>query len=354
MKTGEQLVSVIIPAYNAETTLIETLRSVRAQTHNSLEIIVVDDGSKDRTRDVAEAEAEQDSRIRVISQINGGVAKARNRGIEEARGDVIAPVDADDLWRPSKIERQLRALTVGGPETGLVYCWSAVVDDRSRILSRGAQPRDDGDVLPKLFYGNFVGNGSSALMRKKFVIDAGGYDSRLRVQQAQGCEDWKLYLLLAERSYFSVIQDHLVGYRYAGSAMSSDVSQMLRSDYLVRQELAERHPNYRHELKRGRGYYLEWLLYREVENGNWANCRTILREPEVIRSWRHALRQTWRPGARYVRRKLRAKRDEAGAGEPFLVECSTPRFPSGQAQDELCVDSYSGREALAEERLVSR
>ena len=352
MKIGEQLVSVIIPAYNSETTLTETLRSVRAQTHQSLEIIVVDDGSRDRTREVAEAEAEQDSLIRVITQTNGGVAKARNRGIEEARGDVIAPIDADDLWRPRKIERQLRALTVGGPETGLVYCWSAVIDGRSRILSRGAQPRDNGDVLPQLFYGNFVGNGSSALMRKTFVVDAGGYDSTLKARQAQGCEDWKLYLLLAERSYFSVIQDQLVGYRYAGSAMSGDVSQMLRSDSLVRQELAERHPNYRMEIRAGRRYYLEWLLYREVENGNWANCRTILREPEMTRSWRQALRRTLRPGARYIRGKLRAERDQSGAGEPFLVEPSTPRIPSGQAKDELVAENYSGREALSSERLV--
>jgi glycosyltransferase involved in cell wall biosynthesis len=348
MRTDEQLVSVIIPAYNSETTLIETLRSVRAQTHSALEIIVVDDGSKDRTREVAEAEADQDSRIRVISQTNGGVAKARNRGIEEARGDVIAPVDADDLWRPRKIERQLRALNVGGPETGLVYCWSAVIDGQSRISSSGGEPLYQGDVLPQLFYGNFVGNGSSALMRKKFVMDAGGYDANLKARRAQGCEDWKLYLLLAERSHFGVIRDQLVGYRYASSAMSGDVSQMLRSDALVRTEFSERHPNYRSEIAWGRRYYLQWLLYREAENGNWANCRKILQEEEASLSWLQVIRQTWRPTARFARRRLRSGRAKIRKGEPFLVQVSTARIQSGHAQDEQLVDRQSDMARVAE------
>src|SRR5215475_4737819 len=117
---GNDAVTVVIPAYNAEATLDETLRSVRSQTHRALEILIVDDGSSDGTPEVALAHAAADPRVRLIQQSNGGVAAARNRGIEEARATLIAPVDADDLWAPTKIERQVAALHRGGPRVALV------------------------------------------------------------------------------------------------------------------------------------------------------------------------------------------------------------------------------------------
>jgi glycosyltransferase involved in cell wall biosynthesis len=279
VRDGEDVVAVVIPAYNAEATIGETLISVRNQSHSALDIIVVDDGSSDATREIASYHAELDRRVRVITQVNSGVAAARNRGIEETRAVFVAPLDADDLWRPRKIERQLRAIRAAGPETGLVYCWSLIIDGDGQITSRGDRPRISGDVLPELFYGNFVGNGSTALMRRKQVIDVGGFDPSLRARNAQGCEDWKLYLEIAERSHFTVIPDYLTGYRYTREAMSGDVSRMLRSDAFVRAEMLERYPENQSELKWGRRYYIQWLLNREVENGNWQNCLTLLREP---------------------------------------------------------------------------
>ena len=131
---GEDAVTAIIPAYNAEATLDETLRSVRAQTHRALEILVVDDGSRDGTPAIALAHAAADPRVRLIRQGNAGVAAARNRGIEEARAALVAPVDADDLWAPTKIERQVAALRRGGPRVALVYTWSALIDRESRVI----------------------------------------------------------------------------------------------------------------------------------------------------------------------------------------------------------------------------
>ena len=104
------LVGVVVPAYNAAATLDETLRSVRAQTHRALEIIVVDDGSLDDTAAIARRHAAEDERVRVLCQANAGVAAARNAGWQSSRADLIAFIDADDLWAPTKIERQLQAL----------------------------------------------------------------------------------------------------------------------------------------------------------------------------------------------------------------------------------------------------
>ena len=113
-------------------------------------------------------------------------------------------------------------------------------------------------------------------MRRDLVLEAGGYDASLRARKAQGCEDWKLYLLLAERSHFALVPDHLVGYRQAATAMSGDVGQMLRSDAIVREEMLELHPNNTFQLEDGRLAYINWMLYRETENGNAANRKTLI------------------------------------------------------------------------------
>src|SRR5258707_6035401 len=132
----QELVSVIVPAYNAEKTIGETLSSVGAQTYRNLEIVVVDDGSVDGTAGIVERYTRTDSRVRLIRQANMGVAAARNRGIAEARADYIAPIDADDLWESTKIDKQMQAMMGGGPRVGLVYTWYALIDCRGKVISK--------------------------------------------------------------------------------------------------------------------------------------------------------------------------------------------------------------------------
>ena len=111
------------------------------------EILVVDDGSRDRTPEIAAAHAAADPRVRLVRQANAGVAAARNRGIAEARAALVAPMDADDLWAPTKIERQLAALRRGGPGVGLVYTWSALIDDDGWVIGLRRCDTAEGDVL---------------------------------------------------------------------------------------------------------------------------------------------------------------------------------------------------------------
>lgn len=105
----QPLVSVVIPVYNAEKTIVRTLKSVVNQTYKNIEILVVNDGSKDNSEQVIANYISQDNiaNLRLVSKENGGVSSARNRGIDEANGDFIAFLDSDDFWLPNKIEKQL-------------------------------------------------------------------------------------------------------------------------------------------------------------------------------------------------------------------------------------------------------
>jgi glycosyltransferase involved in cell wall biosynthesis len=273
---GANLVTAVIPAYNAAATLDETLLSVRRQTHAELEILVVDDGSADRTPEIALEHARGDPRVRLITQVNGGVAAARNRGLAEATADFVAPVDADDLWRPEKIELQLRALRQGGERVGLVYTWFALIDERSRVLQLRYRPTEEGDVRAALAERNFIGNGSSVLMRKSVALAVGGYDASLRDRKAQGCEDWRLYFQVAERSHFAVVKDFLTGYRRMDGNMSSDVLQMLRSRDLSLEDIATRYPEYRRQFHSGRNRLARFLFNSAVRRGRTGDALKLL------------------------------------------------------------------------------
>src|SRR5689334_7043342 len=112
-----------MPAWNAGATIVEALRSVAAQTYRNLEIIIVDDGSADATAALAREFCASDARARIVNRSNGGPAAARNLGIAEARGEWIALIDADDVWHPSKVEKQVTVALAADERPGFVYCW---------------------------------------------------------------------------------------------------------------------------------------------------------------------------------------------------------------------------------------
>ena len=121
------LVSVIMPAYNAERYIEKSIRSVQRQTWPDWELIVLDDCSSDRTAEVAAGLAREDDRIRLYTnEQNLGVARTRNRGLELCRGDYVAFLDSDDAWRPEKLELQLKCARETGAD--LVYTSYAIVD----------------------------------------------------------------------------------------------------------------------------------------------------------------------------------------------------------------------------------
>ena len=297
---GEPLVSVVIPAYNAAVTLDETLHSARTQSHRNLEIIVVDDGSTDRTPAIAARHAAVDDRVRVMPQRNAGVAAARNTGWRAARADVIAFLDADDLWAPTKIERQLQALQSAGPRVGLVYCWYHTIDSAGLITDVQNGPAWEGDVLHPLLQNNFIGNGSAALIRRQALVEAGGFDATLQAMGAQGCEDYLLYCRVARRHAFALVADHLVGYRTAPGNMSSDRPRMLRSWLLVADEMQARHGDEADTVLRGLRIYAGWLVGDALAIGAFGQAPRLLlalAQRHPIMAFRVLVRHVLRPTA---------------------------------------------------------
>ena len=274
---GPDLVTVVAPADNAAATIDETIRSVRAQTYTKLEILVIDDGSTDETPEIVARHVREDPRVRLIRQTNGGVARARNRGIEQAKGRFIAPIDADDLWRPEKIERQMQVMVAGGDKVGLVYTWFALVDGASMVYEAHNRPNEEGAVLRAMYRANVVGNGSSPLMRKEAILKAGGYEPALRDAQAQGCEDLLLYATIAETHDFALVRDFLTGYRQSPDNMSGDAGQMIRSWEMVRDRLANRRPEYSSELASAECSFLFWLYARSLEARRFRRAFLVLR-----------------------------------------------------------------------------
>ena len=183
---AQPLVSVIVPAYNAEMYIAQTLHSVLSQTYKNIEVIVVDDGSRDGTAQIVEAIMRRDNRVTLLHQSNSGVAAARNLAIEKSRGEYIAPIDADDIWFPQKIEKQVRCMLHEGSSTGIVYAWSVHIDEGGLLMSGFNASDMEGDVFVASVMNNFIGNASAPLIRHVCFNQVGGYGVRFFKQNAQG------------------------------------------------------------------------------------------------------------------------------------------------------------------------
>ena len=260
--------TVIVPAYNAEPTIDATLASVRAQTHGELEILVVDDGSTDGTAAKVRRHAAADPRVRLITQDNAGVAAARNRGIAKATGKLIAPIDADDLWHPEKIARQVEEMR-RNPELGLVCTAYSIIDEHGHVAFVVSGTLPHSTRFEDLCRRNFIGNGSSALMKRSVILSCGGYDPGLRDQGAQGCEDLKLYLQIARRHEIAMIRMPLTSYREVAGNMSSQTNRMLRSFDLVAEPFCVEQPELRKLFRSHRTYLTCWLASRALRARKW-------------------------------------------------------------------------------------
>jgi glycosyltransferase involved in cell wall biosynthesis len=222
-------VSVVIPAYNAGRYLAAAVDSVLRQTFGDLEIVIVDDGSTDDTPAVLSAYGE---RIQVLRQANAGVARARNAGTAAARGDYVAFLDADDLWQPEKIEKQMITLAATQDCRACYSAFTLLASDRI-VLSRS--PRRASLVEDLLLLGNVVGTPSTVVCDRALLLEVSGFDPELSLGA-----DWDLWLRLAVRTEFAYIDESLVGYRIHDTNMSRDVALLERdSERLLQKALAD-------------------------------------------------------------------------------------------------------------------
>lgn len=231
----EPLVSVVIPTYNRATVITRTIENIFAQTYSKVELIVVDDGSTDNTQ--ARLSAFGD-RIRIITQPNSGPAVARNRGAAAARGEIIAFQDSDDLWRPTKLARQIALLSQYKAAT---CCLCNAVMGVSRGKERTSF--DDSLIHPSHSEGlwlnvsevlatRFVLFNQTVAIRRKAFEKVGGFREDLRY-----LEDYDLPLRLSLEGPWAFIQEPLIIY---GESSPESFSQQALRDTIVLRECAVR------------------------------------------------------------------------------------------------------------------
>jgi glycosyltransferase involved in cell wall biosynthesis len=231
------LISVVIPAHNAEKFISCTLGSVLSQTYKNIEVLVVNDGSTDGTVMMVESFLRSDSRLKILHQPKQGAPAARNYGIRSSKGEYIAFIDADDIWHKEKLQAQIECFRCSDPSVGLVYSWSIIIDEMGNPLS-GIAHDYWGNVLAELIYANFVGNGSCPLIRRTCFDEVGNFKVHLGAAQ-----DWDMYLRIAERYEFRVTPKFYVGYRRASNGISADYKNQERFIAMVIGSFEDKHPS---------------------------------------------------------------------------------------------------------------
>ena len=208
---------MIIPSFNAAKYITEAVDSVLAQTHKPLEIIVVDDGSSDNTKEVLKPFIES-RKIKYFYRENKGPGAARNRGIKESNGDLIAFLDSDDVWLPEKLEKQLKLFQ--NPETVLVYSDMEMLggDDSGKRFSKVFKIKRfyRGRVFNRLIEENFIPN-STVVVRKNTLQGIGGFVEDRKFFSA---EDYLCWLFLVRRGSVDFIDEALVLYRWHANNIS--------------------------------------------------------------------------------------------------------------------------------------
>jgi teichuronic acid biosynthesis glycosyltransferase TuaG len=215
-------VSVVMPVYNAASTLAQSMESVLAQSHGDVELVVVDDGSSDRSWALIDAFAQRDPRVVAIRQPNAGVAAARNAGIDAASGDCMAFLDSDDWWHPCKLEIQLAGMRAAGALAS--YTAYQRVDPEGRALSMVQPPPrvDHAAMLRSNRIGNLTGLYDRCLGDPRFA----------RV----GHEDYVFWLQVVRRAGSAVRVDHaepLAFYRVQPGSLSADKLRAARWQWRI-------------------------------------------------------------------------------------------------------------------------
>lgn len=243
----EHRVSAVITTYNSEAFIAEAITSVLRQSLPVEEILVVDDGSTDRTREIVAGF--DDERIRYLSQENSGVAVARNLGIRQATGDFIAFLDADDIWLEEKTRLQsdfLAAHTEVALVSGLAMWWNVA---KGTIQPRRQDPANIKRLRRELLVWNVIGNVSMCMARRSALLEAGLFDVNLRI-----CEDFDMWNRIAEHGEVAALADPVIIYRWHPQNISAKNRwKMLFTTWdISRRAIARSHP----------AWQRPWLLVR--------------------------------------------------------------------------------------------
>ena len=216
----DPLVSVIIPAYNSEKFIAETIESALIQSFTDLEVLVVDDGSIDYQKQVIDQFVLKDNRVRYIFQNNQGVSAARNNGYAQSRGQYIAFLDSDDVWFPENLKLKLEKFLTG--DFGLVHSDAVLINERSEIIP-GSLSGNEGDLLNDLlsWNGTQIPGPSSVLIKRRVIDQVGLFDVKVSTSA-----DRDYFIRVASRFKIGRVDQVTWKYRVHNSNMHKNISVM--------------------------------------------------------------------------------------------------------------------------------
>lgn len=312
----DPLVSVVIPTFNSAEFIRETLVSVLDQDYRPLEVVLVDDGSSDDTVAIAR---ECGAEVRVVRQENSGAAVARNRGVEEAKGDLVCFLDSDDLWLPGKISAQVRYLQEH-PETGAVYhdwiVWHGETDaKRTAILNaerRTSTPRIDppvsGWIYTKLLMDSVIQT-STIMVRREILREVGPFDVQFRSGQ-----DYDLWLRLSRHCRIDKLDFPFSLYRILATSLSHSRKYRIAEETIFRSAVQrwglagpDGQALPRADLKRRICQFASSRGYAAWRNGDYGICwrqygRVLRLVPWHAKAWGYVFASLAADGLRSVRR----------------------------------------------------
>lgn len=273
-------ISVVIPVYNAQLTIGPTIQSVFAQTYRDFEVIVVDDGSTDGTSSEIKNWGD---RVRYVWQKQSRPAVARNRGATEAKGEFVAFLDADDLWLPQKLEKQLRTFQ-NQPDLTAVQTGALLVNDAMQVLEvRRAHPLHD-SFLDFLLFHNLPAFSSSVMIRRDHFLEIGGFATDLIM------ETWDMACRLIRSGKIKSLEECLVLYRQHAGNRSRQVKLHIDTGFRSLQRIFSDptlDPHIRSQKSRIWARFYAMLAGGYFHNRQWGSClqwtqRAILTSPSVI------------------------------------------------------------------------
>lgn len=267
---SEPTFSIVMPAYNAASTIGPAIRSVLAQTRGDFELIVVDDGSADETAERVRS-FEGDPRVALVREPNLGLASARNTAVERGRGRLVSMLDSDDLWLPGYLKTMAETLD-GAPQAGFAYTDAWVLDDPTGRIQRASAmayqdppdppPADPVRFLEELLERNFVF--TSVTVRRSVLEEVGGYRGSL-----SAAEDYELWLRIVAHGHPGVRAPGLLAvYRKRPGTLSTNEARMYSSMREVARIVAEEYdvPDEIRELARLRMRSLDAALSRDGQS----------------------------------------------------------------------------------------
>lgn len=289
---NENLISVIIPVFNGEKYLLDTLKSIVNQTYKDIEIVIIDDGSTDNSKNIIELI--KSDKIKYNFQQNQGVSAARNRGIKIAKGKYVAFLDSDDMWRSNKLEWEMNKIK--STNSDACYCGLMYFDDFSNIYLNAKTKFYSGSILVPILKDKIFAHTSTWLIKKNILLK----NNITFTEKCSWAEDLEFFIKVATFAKACYVEDHLSIYRRGGSESLSSINlkqfeeiEMLYrlEDWFMDKERKIEHVDYIIKIIKDFRipYTIARILHFESINSNlnkYEICSKYVKEIEILKKHR--------------------------------------------------------------------